>query len=77
MFSVITFLIYTMIPKNPDNHMKKRDWNKRILYLGEGLGRISPLHVHAPNPAQLTGQRTHVFTTGHSPNSSGSRSSSR
>ncbi|XP_023331975.1 ecdysone-induced protein 74EF isoform X1 [Eurytemora carolleeae] len=42
------------------------------MFQGEGLGRISPLHVHAPNPAQLTGQRTHVFTTGHSPNSSGS-----
>jgi len=36
---------------------------------GDGF---SPLHIHAPNPAHLTGQRTHVFTTGHSPNSTGS-----
>jgi hypothetical protein len=32
----------------------------------------SPTLLHPPNPAHLTGQRTHVFTTTHSPNSSGS-----
>ena len=35
--------------------------NVHIIDLGEGF---SPLHVHAPNPAALTGERNHVFTTG-------------
>jgi len=37
-----------------------------------GEGGYSPLHVHAPNPSALTGERTHVFTTGHTHSSPGS-----
>ena len=37
---------------------------------GGAEGSLAPLHIHAPHPATLTGQRTHVFTTGHSPHSS-------